>query len=293
MLLSMTGFGDARHQDDRQVISLEVRTVNNRYLKVNIKCSDQYATMESDIERIVRESISRGTVSVSVKIQNLQRSEDFRLNAAALGNYAQQATALSRELNLVPPTLGELLGLPGVVADDGRPAAEPQSVWPIVEQVLKQCLQRLQVFRAEEGRSMDREMVGLLGVLSSRLQEVVVLAPRVVSEYRTKVLERVRTLIADEKVTVSETDLIREVAVHADRADITEEITRLKCHIEQFTAFVNEPVSAGRKLDFLTQEMFREVNTIGSKANHVGIAHHVVEMKAAVEKIREILQNVE
>jgi uncharacterized protein (TIGR00255 family) len=122
---------------------------------------------------------------------------------------------------------------------------------------------------------------------------VTLLAPQVVSEYRLKLLERVRQVLAEANSHLAESDLIREVSIYSDRSDINEEITRLRCHLEQFQTFMNEAASSGRKLEFLSQEMFREVNTIGSKANNVPIAHCVVEMKAAIEKIREILQNVE
>ncbi|MFN6108665.1 MAG: endoribonuclease YicC domain-containing protein, partial [Planctomycetaceae bacterium] len=138
-----------------------------------------------------------------------------------------------------------------------------------------------------------RELERNLGVISAQLAEVARQAPLTVTEYRAKLLERVRQAIAEAGVTLSETDLIREVAIYADRGDINEEITRLRSHLSQFGTFLAEPASTGRKLDFLSQEMFREINTIGSKANHVGIAHAVVEMKAAVEKIREVLQTVE
>ena len=118
-------------------------------------------------------------------------------------------------------------------------------------------------------------------------------ALEVVQQYRDKLLDRVRELLKGTSVVINEPDLIREVSVYADRCDINEEITRLRCHLEQFEAFLSDKVSQGRKLDFLIQEMFREVNTIGSKANNVTLARFVVEMKSAVEKIREVLQNVE
>ena len=140
---------------------------------------------------------------------------------------------------------------------------------------------------------MERELVENAKTIAVRLAAVTALAPQVVAEYRTKLLERVRQLLADSGVPVAEPDLIREVSIFSERSDINEEITRLRSHLEQFQTFIGEPASAGRKLDFLSQEMNREVNTIGSKANNVPIAHCVVEMKAAIEKMREILQNVE
>jgi uncharacterized protein (TIGR00255 family) len=189
--------------------------------------------------------------------------------------------------------MGYLLSAPGVVADESQRSVDLQADGEIIRRLLKQALEKLHGFRTEEGRSMERELAENAKTIARRLVEVTALAPQVVADYRTKLLERVRQLLADSGVPVAEPDLIREVSVFSDRSDINEEITRLRSHLEQFQAFISEPVSAGRKLDFLSQEMNREVNTIGSKANNVAIAHCVVEMKAAIEKMREILQNVE
>lgn len=294
MLLSMTGFGDARYQDERLSVSVEVRTVNNRYFKISTKCSESYAPFEGDIEKTVRELISRGTVNVSIRVDRLRTDEDFVLNMSALRSYWTQLQAARREMQAAPPQdLGPLLLLPGVVSDPSRRSNDVQADWVVIQRVLRQALDKLQVFRAEEGRSMDRDLVLNGKVISSRLEEVAVLAPQVVGDYRIKLLERVRQLMQDADVHVGDNDLIREVSIFSERSDINEEITRLRCHLDQFQAFLKETDSPGRKLDFLSQEMFREVNTIGSKANNVAIAHHVVEMKAAVEKIREVLQNVE
>lgn len=294
MLLSMTGFGDARYQADRLTATVEVRAVNNRYLKVTTKCAEAYSPLEPDIEKLVRETINRGTVNVSIRVDRLQRPEDFVLNPTALKSYWGQLQTTARELHAAPPSdLGNLLVLPGVVDENTTRSVDSQGDWEIIRKLLSDALQRLQVFRVDEGRSMERDLAANAQIIADKLQEVAVLAPQVVSEFRAKMLDRVRQLLKDSGVTVAESDLIREVSIFSDRSDINEEITRLKSHLEQFQAFLREPTSTGRKLDFLSQEMFREVNTIGSKANNVAIAHCVVEMKAAVEKMREVLQNVE
>jgi len=290
----MTGFGDARFQDDRLSASLEVRAVNNRYLKVTTKCSEVYAALEGDIERIVRDAISRGSVNVAIRVDRLSSAEEFALNQVALTSYWSQLQQAAKRLGAPPPSeIGYLLSAQGVVADESQRSVDLQTDGEIIRRLLKEALDKLTVFRAEEGRSMERELSENAKTIAARLQEVTGLAPLVVAEYRTKLLERVRQLLADSGVTVSDADVIREVSIFADRSDINEEITRLRSHLEQFQTFIREPASTGRKLDFLSQEMNREVNTIGSKANNVAIAHGVVEMKAAIEKMREILQNVE
>ncbi len=290
----MTGFGDARFQDDRLSAAVEVRAVNNRYLKITTKCSEVYAALEGDIERIVRDAISRGSVNVAIRVDRLSSAEEFVLNQVALTSYWSQLQDAARKLGTpAPAEIGYLLSAPGVVADEAQRSVDLQADGEIIRRLLKEALERLHGFRAEEGRSMERELVENAKTIAARLKEVTGLAPQVVAEYRTKLLERVRQLLVDSGVTVADADVIREVSIFADRSDINEEITRLRSHLEQFQAFIREPASTGRKLDFLSQEMNREVNTIGSKANNVAIAHCVVEMKAAIEKMREILQNVE
>ena len=148
-------------------------------------------------------------------------------------------------------------------------------------------------FRTQEGATIEADLGRQCEVVGTELEAVRLRSPKVAEAYRQKLLERVGTALAGTAAKVSETDVIREVSLFADRCDINEEITRLRCHIEQFGQVMGADKSQGRKLDFLTQEMFREINTIGSKANDVQIAHHVVEMKAAAEKMREVIQNVE
>jgi uncharacterized protein (TIGR00255 family) len=259
-----------------------------------MKCSEAYAALEGEIERIVRETISRGTVNVAIRVDRLWSADEFVLNSVALKSYWSQLQAASRDLGApLPAEMGYLLAAPGVVSEESRRTVDLQADGEIIKRLLADALKKLQGFRVDEGRSMARELEANAKTIAERLQEVVALAPQVVSEYRSKLLERIRQNLADSGVSVAETDLIREVAIFTDRSDINEEITRLKSHLEQFQVFIREPASTGRKLDFLSQEMNREVNTIGSKANNVAIAHCVVEMKAAIEKMREILQNVE
>lgn len=290
----MTGFGDARYQADGLAASVELRAVNNRYLKVITKCAERYVPLEPDIERVIRETISRGTVNVTIRVDRLQRPDDFALNRTALASYWSQLQSAASDLAADPPSeLGHLLALPGVVDEDYDRSGDIHADWEIIRKLLVESLGKFQTFRVDEGRSMERDLVTNVQVIAVRLAEVAQLAPQVVSEFRAKMLERVRQLLQESGVSLEPADLIREVSIFADRSDINEEITRLRSHLEQFQAFLREPVSTGRKLDFLSQEMFREINTIGSKANNVAIAHCVVEMKAAVEKIREVLQNVE
>lgn len=294
MLLSMTGYGDARGVEGNYAVSVEARAVNNRYLKVVGKFPDGLAAQEGEIERRVRQVISRGTVTIQIRIDREARADDYRLNTVALASYWQQVQQLGRELHAAPPAdLGPLLHLDGVVQEQRTDSKSHDEASGLALRVLDQALERLQVFRVNEGKALAADLEKQTGVIADQLAEIEVLAPQSVVDYRSRLHERIRSALADTSVTVEESHLVREVALFADRGDVNEEITRLHSHLVQFAAFLAEPSSAGRKLDFLSQELNREANTIGSKANHVGIARCVVEMKAAIEKIREVLQNVE
>ncbi len=294
MLLSMTGYGDAREQDGERVVSAEVRTVNNRYLKVSVRCPDAYATKESEIERLARQSIARGTVNITLRVDSTAGAGRYHIDHDVIQSYWEQLIAVTDEMQLNPPVgLTDFLMLPGVVVEHDDARANAEEDWPLVERVIRQALGQLDEFRQREGASMRQELAHHCSLVGEQLDQVAARAPGVVVQYRDKLKERVSQLLRDTGVGVKDEDLIREVSVFADRCDINEEITRLRSHLDQFAECLGQTESAGRKLEFLCQEMFREVNTIGSKSNDVTIAHAVVEMKGAIEKLREIVQNVE
>lgn len=296
----MTGFGNSTTDRGGIHVSSEIKSVNNRYLKLSVRLPDSVARFESEIEKLVRSRVSRGSVQLSLRIRLPGGQSDHRIDTEALRSFQQQLAAMNTDASSQGPdgsamavSLGDLLQLPGVVTETEFPEELVNSLWPAVEESINQSLDHFHDFRQREGESMRVDLERQCDTIESEMGTVASAAPRVITEYRDKLLERIRRLISDASVSVSETDVIREVALFADRCDINEENTRLKSHIEQFRRMLNGPTSQGRKLEFIGQEMFREINTIGSKANNVNIAHSVVEMKAAIERIREVLQNVE
>ncbi len=292
MLLSMTGFGEARHQDERWSVLVEVRTVNNRHLKLSAKISDPYGPLEPDLERLVREVIRRGTAQVLLRIERPRRAEDYRLNSVALASYRDQLASL-QTVGAPPLDLGALLVLPGVVEERKPATDDPQGDWPALASVVSEALRKLQAARAEEGRAMAEELLNLGKGVSVHLAKIADRGPDVVASYQKRLTERLQSLVDSHGIVIEPKDVIREVAILAERADIAEEIVRLRAHLSQYVEVINEPESAGRKLEFVVQEMGREVNTIGSKANDVEISRSVVEIKGLLEKIRELIQNVE
>ena len=291
----MTGFGDARLQEQRWSIEVEVRTVNNRHFKLSARISEPYSALEADLERLVREKVRRGAVQLSVRIEQPRRAEDYRLNTVALRSYREQLRGLEAELNasLDGASLAALLALPGVV-EEARPAASnPHDDWPAIAKVVGEALGKLEAVRAQEGRAMAAELQTLGQTIDDYLGRIAARGPLVVQMFQKRLIDRISTLVQDQGVTVDPKDLIREVAILTDRSDISEEIVRLRAHLVQYQEILDDRESGGRKLEFVVQEMGREVNTIGSKASDVEISRNVFEIKALLEKIRELIQNVE
>lgn len=290
----MTGFGEAHRQTDGLAVAVEVRTINNRYFKLTLKCGEGYSLLEPEIESVVRRQIRRGTVQVALRVDRVRGSEDYQLNQAVLANYRRQLDVLARDWqanDTVP--LASLLSLPGVVIENPTSPSEAEEEWPLVRDALESAMQNLAQMRTDEGRAMAADLRANCQALATELTHIEKRAPLVVAAYRERLAERLQAALAEFAVTLDPGDLIKEVGIFAERSDISEEIVRLRSHLDQFDAIMELPESSGRKLEFLTQEMFRETNTIGSKANDVQIARHVIDIKAGIERIREMIQNVE
>jgi uncharacterized protein (TIGR00255 family) len=290
----MTGFGEAHRRDGELSVAVEVRTINNRYFKLTVKCAEGYSVLETEIEQVVRDQVRRGTLQVNLRVDRTAAPDDYLIDKAVLGGYRKQLQALHDEWHVsdsVP--LETLLALPGAVVENPNRANDAAALWPKIKPTLVAAMQHLKTMRVDEGRAMAADLQANCAVVAAELANVERRAPVVIDAYRRRLHERIQTALAEYQVTLDAKDLIKEVAVFSDRADISEETVRLRSHLEQFETFMQAEESPGRKLEFLTQEMFREINTIGSKANDVEIARHVIEMKTAVERIREMIQNVE
>ena len=293
MLLSMTGFGGAHSHQDGLAVAVEVRAINSRFFKLSVRATEGYAALEPQIEEVTRQSIRRGTVQVSLRVDRLRSCQDFRINSDVLSGYRDQLQNLYRKWgDSASVSLEALLPLPGVV-DDQSVRFRPEDDWPAISQVLQAALENLGHMRVREGQAMADDLSANCRAIAAGVEDIQRRAPLVLDAYRTRLEERLNKVLAEYQVTLDPADIIREVSLYADRGDISEEIVRLKSHIEQFEAIMQLPESSGRKLEFLTQELFREANTIGSKASDVEIAKHVIEIKTAIERIREMIQNIE
>lgn len=296
MLLSMTGFGEAQLQQGELSISVEIRAVNNRYLKLSYRANEPYHLLEAQVEKLIRQTVRRGTIQMNVRVRRQASLSDFPINAIALESYIRQVQDVTEKLSLGSASdslLSQVLMLPGVIEESATRSSQVEEHWPIMEQTIQQALDRLQTMRRDEGQAMSEELLALRNFIGEQLEQIRERAPLVVEGFRDRLFERVRSLLQEMDVELDQNTLIREVSIFAERSDIAEEIVRLASHLEQFGDILKEKDSVGRKLEFLSQEMTRETSTIGSKASDIPISRHVVEIKGAIEKIRELVQNIE
>lgn len=283
----MTGHGQASVEQDQFRVAVEIRTVNNRFLKTSVN-TDLNTEIESRVEQHLKTIIRRGSVTVRIKTDSLQSTQRSRLNSKVIQSYWTQLSEIaggSQSINVE-----SLLTLPGAIEDVD--ATDQEEVWPVVETALKEALKHLVEMRGAEGEAMKVDMLSNVDAIQAELAGVEELAPTVSEAYSKRLTDRINKLLEKFDVSVTASDVIKEVGIFADRSDVSEETVRLSTHLDQFRLVIQQP-TPGKKLDFLVQEMLRETNTIGSKANNSEIAKHVVEIKTAIERIREMVQNIE
>jgi uncharacterized protein (TIGR00255 family) len=294
VLISMTGYGEAHAQTDEVAVVVEVRTTNSRHLKVSFRSTEGYGSLEPDVEAVVRQTIRRGTVQLNLRIDRQASSEDFRINPTVLEGYRSQIESLIKRTGWSDTVaLDSLLLLPGVVNEKHRADFDPREVWPVIEPAIKEALAAVARMRIEEGKALTDDLAANGAAVEKSLDEIAKRAPDVVQSYQARLVQRVNQSLSKLNVSVEPSDLLREVSLFVDRSDISEEIVRLRSHLQQYADALQLDESSGRKLEFIVQEMGREINTIGSKANDAEISQYVVEIKSALERIREQIQNVE
>ncbi len=290
----MTGFGEARGQANGIAVAVEVRAINSRHFKLSFRASEGYAALEPEVETVTRDIVRRGTVQLNLRVDRSSSSDDYRINTAVVESYRRQLeTYTGRSEWNDPDDLRMLLTLPGSIDEQRGGQRDRREDWPVIEPVLREALAALSKMRAEEGVALAADLAHNGRQILEFLDAIAKRAPEVAQSYQSRLTQRVEQALSELNVTVEPADVLREVALFADRSDISEEIVRLRSHLQQYESALMLPESSGRKLEFIAQEMGREVNTIGSKANDAEIAKLVVEIKTALERIREQIQNVE
>lgn len=294
----MTGFGAATTRRDGYIITSEIKTVNNRYLKTSYRISDGFSSLETRLDAFLRNHIERGTVNISLRIRPETGRAGYKITDAAV-DYIDAAllvrdTFAERGLEIPLGTVADFLRLPGAMTDANDDGADSnEALWPAVEENLLAALNALNVMRDAEGTAMEKNLRSLCGLLAEKIGEIEKLAPTVAENYRVKLTERIGKILAEQSMELDPACLVREIALFTDKADISEETVRFRSHLDQFDRAMARGDSCGKRLDFLTQEMFREVNTTGSKGSESAITNVVIDMKTTIEKIREMVQNVE
>ncbi|MCE9583447.1 MAG: YicC family protein [Planctomycetes bacterium] len=290
---SMTGHGQARARDAGDAVDVEVRSVNHRYLKVHARLPEPFGFREGDIEEMVREVLKRGAVDIDVRVTSAPDAESEPFDLDLVKVYYKKLKGIGKELGLGGEVSMEaLLALPGVVKRDAaRTGAE--KVWPKIAKTVKAALADLEAARKREGERLKKPLKAILKDMARLLKEVKELAPAVVEQYRDRLKERVARLLNGTDAPIAPPDLGREIAMFADRCDISEELARQESHLKEFDNLMAAGDDAGRRLDFISQEMLREANTMGAKANDARLTQRIVAMKAEIEKLKEQIQNIE
>ncbi|MFM9994670.1 MAG: YicC/YloC family endoribonuclease [Phycisphaerales bacterium] len=300
MIRSMTGFGEASAEHDGLHYFVEVRSLNSKYFKAVIRLPDEFQGLEAEFDSVLRRRLNRGTVTLTCTCTDISASAALEVNVPALERYIEQvrrAMAHSKGPAAVPVNLdvGSLLALPGVLQpptnEEQRIARARAAFSPLVERACSGLL----AMRTTEGAALADDLRRQHALIADRLGLIEQRAPDVVAEYERRLKARIDQMIQDAGLSLQPADLIKEIGVYAERTDIAEEIMRLQGHMEQFRGLVGDaddrPI--GRTLDFLTQEMLREANTIASKSPDSGISRAIVEIKGAIDRIKEQVQNVE
>jgi uncharacterized protein (TIGR00255 family) len=297
VLLSMTGQGQGRRQYGTAEITAEVRAVNNRHLKLQSRTSEGLGGLEPQIEALVRKSLKRGSLQLGVQLTGGEFESEYQLRESVLTGYIHQCRNLAEKMGIEADfSIRDLLVLPGIVAEKRSLTSGQELPDDLVDSVLGTvadalaCLNRM---RSAEGDAMQAELERQLDALLQLTSQIEQRAPQVLEEYRQRLETRLAKALAEVGSQLKEADLVRELLFMADKADVREEVVRLRSHVAQFQGLLATGESQGRKLDFLIQEMFRESNTIGSKSGDAEIAQRVVDIKTIIEQMRELVQNVE
>lgn len=289
---SMTGYGRSRQVLDGREITVEIRSVNHRYLEYSARIPRMYGYLEEKLKAFLQSLVSRGKVEVTVTTQNLTGGDTVvQINQALAKGYLDAMRSQAESLGLKDDlTLSTLTRFNDVFTLQ-KLEEDQQVVWNSVQQVARQALDQFLEMRRREGERLKLDLLQKLELLNGHVAAVEEQSPKTVAAYRERLLQKMEELLADR--CIDQQRILLEAGLYAEKIAVDEETVRLKSHLEQFAQMMEQSGPVGRKLDFLVQEINRETNTIGSKAQDLAVTRRVVEMKSEIEKIREQIQNIE
>jgi uncharacterized protein (TIGR00255 family) len=295
MIRSMTGFGSASTDVDGAHYLIEIRSLNNKYFKCQLRLPEELQGLEAELETRVSRRLNRGTVVVTVKYSDTSASAASQINSNALRRYFDQLLSVEGiEHNAARIDLGSLLALPGVLVSDTGEQRMEQARTALMKLLDVSC-DRVLDMRAREGRVVHDDLRTHCAAIAEHLLVIQQRVPKVLEMYQDRLRQRMSALLKESGAAVREEDVLREVAVYAERSDIAEEVSRLQGHLAQFAELIDSETDdpVGRTLDFLSQEMLREANTIASKCLDVDVSRRIVEIKSTIDRIKEQSHNVE
>lgn len=294
MVSSMTGFGQASAEADGVLYTVEIRSLNNRYLKTQLRLPDLAAFLEDDLDKLHRTHFHRGSISYFLRMKNVSGQALIELDEQTLRTY------IERLHSLIPAGIGPfridlsaLLALPGIVQPTTPDLDTMEKIRKTVLELTMQAFEQLKESRREEGKLLAEDMRTNCSLIREKLNLIRQRKDAVVEEYYQRLSKRAAELLAQAQLEMDQALLAREVALFAERSDISEELIRLETHLSHFESCLDSQEPAGRRLDFIAQELLREANTIASKASDAQIAQYVIDIKCAVDRIKEQVQNIE
>ena len=294
MINSMTGYGQAQGEVNGVSYLVEIKTVNHRYFKAIIRLPEPVAFIEEDIDKLLRNDMSRGTINYVLRLKNSSVNALFDIDEAALKTVAEKLNRAGSSAGIQGSIdIGNLLSLPGIIQPALPDKKASEQIREKVLEVSQKAIDKVKQMRAAEGGFLEADLKKHCAAIEEDLGQICARGDIVLQEYAAKLKQRVDSLLTEVKLKLDEETLAREVAIFADRSDISEEVARMDSHLQQFSQACQANELAGRRLDFISQEMLREANTIASKASNTDIIRCVVDIKCRVDRIKEQVQNIE
>lgn len=294
MINSMTGYGESQGQANGVSYIVETKAVNNRYFKTIIKLPELAAFLEEDIEKLLRKNLSRGTVNYTLRLKDASANALFGIDETALRAVLEKLKRIGDSAGINGQIdISSLLNLPGIIQPISPEEETAEQIRQVVLEISQKAIDKLKQMRAAEGSFLEADLKERCRVIKEVLDQIRLRSAVVLQEYAEKLKKRVDDLLSRAELSLDQESLAREVAVFADRSDISEEIARLDSHLQQFSQSCQSNDQAGRRLDFISQEMLREANTIASKASDMEIVRCVVDIKCQIDRIKEQVQNIE
>ena len=292
MIKSMTGYGRAAETIDGMAVTVEIKSVNHRYFEFSSRTPRGYGFLDEKLKSFIQSRVSRGKVECNVQIEALEEADvEVLLNTSLAQGYLQAFAQLSERFGLENDVRVSTLSRYSDIFALHKAPADEDRIWNAVQKVTDEAVDRFVAMRLREGERLTADVLSRADAILGNVRFIEARSPQTVSEYNEKLLQRMQTVL--ENTQIDEQRILLEAAIYADKVAVAEETVRLRSHIDQLREFFTSREAVGRKLDFLVQEINREANTIGSKAQDVEIARRVIDIKAEVEKIREQIQNIE